>query len=62
MLTRTAEMSIADGKNFTASDLVEFATQVPGDAVVTITEQRGDQRDPREAGYRKVTIKARWTE
>jgi len=44
----------------TAGELLTFARAVPASAAVTVSVTHGDQRDPREAGYRKTTITATW--
>ena len=60
MMTRTAQISATP--KMTAKDLAEFANQIPEYAEITFREERGDPFDVREAGYRRTTIKATWTE
>lgn len=60
MLTRTAALSTTS--TMTANELAQFAMELPGDATITFREERGDLKDPREAGYRRTTITATWTE
>lgn len=60
MVTITRSASIVITKKLTASEMQEFLADVPGGAEISFSEQRGDPRDPREAGHRATTIKATW--
>jgi hypothetical protein len=53
-VTSTASMQFQG--RLKAGDLAEFASAVPKDASIAITETRGDQRDP---GY--FTLTATWS-
>jgi len=52
-ITSTASMSFQG--RLKAGDLAEFLAAVPKDAAISLTETRGDQRDP---GY--FTLTASW--
>lgn len=46
----------------TAKQVIEFFDHVPDEAQVVFEVEKGDPRDPREAGYMAVSIKATWSE
>jgi len=57
-LKRSLEMSTRT--TLTATEMREFLSEVPADAEIEIKVQRGDPRDPREAGRREIAIIATW--
>jgi hypothetical protein len=58
-ITTTATITFRDVR-IKAVELADFFAGVPGHALVSIKEERGDQGDPREAGLRTTTITATW--
>ncbi len=62
MITVTQSAETKVNGTLKAADMRAFLNAIPADAEIAITERRGDPRDPREAGYREVTIKATWTQ
>lgn len=52
--------SVSTRGQFTVSELRAILEDKPDDAKVEIKILRGDQRDPREAGYRETFINIKW--
>lgn len=52
--------SVSTRGEFTVSELRAILEGKPDEAQVEIKVLRGDQRDPREAGYRETFINIKW--
>lgn len=58
--TIRSTISMTVGREIEAQDLQAFLAKAPSEAIVRITVNQGDSRDPREAGMFTVTITAAW--
>ncbi|AYN57330.1 hypothetical protein PBI_BRIDGETTE_64 [Arthrobacter phage Bridgette] len=53
-------VSMTFNREIEAQDLQGFLADVPAEATVRVDVERGDPRDPREAGHFSITITATW--
>jgi len=58
-ITSTAALSFQRG--VALAELKEFVHSVPESADISVTTQRGDPNDPREAAFQSTTITATWS-